>query len=141
MRSPRPTPPSTRKGTWSTSASTPAGPAISSSPPRENVEFIDVSPKQLVSVAASLIPFLENDDANRALMGSNMQRQAVPLLRARAPLVGTGMEYITARDSGAVVTARRSGTVDYVDSQRIVVRVEGEGGRCVQGNGARTSSA
>ena len=94
--------------------------------PRENVEFIDVSPKQLVSVAASLIPFLENDDANRALMGSNMQRQAVPLLRARAPLVGTGMEYITARDSGAVVTARRSGTVDYVDSQRIVVRVEGE---------------
>ena len=96
--------------------------------PRENVEFIDVSPKQLVSVAASLIPFLENDDANRALMGSNMQRQAVPLLRARAPLVGTGMEYITARDSGAVVTARRSGTVDYVDSQRIVVRVEGEGG-------------
>ena len=95
--------------------------------PRENVDFIDVSPKQLVSVAASLIPFLENDDANRALMGSNMQRQAVPLLRARAPLVGTGMEYITARDSGAVVTARRSGTVDYVDSQRIVVRVEGEG--------------
>ena len=93
---------------------------------REKVEFIDVSPKQLVSVAASLIPFLENDDANRALMGSNMQRQAVPLLRARAPFVGTGMEYITARDSGAVVTARRSGVVDFVDSQRIVVRVEGE---------------
>jgi DNA-directed RNA polymerase subunit beta len=93
--------------------------------PREKVDFIDVSPKQLVSVAASLIPFLENDDANRALMGSNMQRQAVPLLRARAPYVGTGMEYITARDSGAVVVARRSGTVDYVDSQRIVVRVEG----------------
>ncbi len=93
--------------------------------PREKVEFIDVSPKQLVSVAASLIPFLENDDANRALMGSNMQRQAVPLLRAHAPLVGTGMEYITARDSGAVVVARRSGTVDYVDSQRLVVRVEG----------------
>jgi DNA-directed RNA polymerase subunit beta len=90
------------------------------------VQFIDVSPKQLVSVAASLIPFLENDDANRALMGSNMQRQAVPLLRARSPYVGTGMEYITARDSGAVVLARRSGTVDYVDSQRIVVRVEGE---------------
>ena len=90
------------------------------------MQFIDVSPKQLVSVAASLIPFLENDDANRALMGSNMQRQAVPLLRARAPYVGTGMEYITARDSGAVVLARRSGTVDYVDSQRIVVRVEGE---------------
>ena len=85
-----------------------------------------MSPKQLVSVAASLVPFLENDDANRALMGSNMQRQAVPLLRARSPYVGTGMEYITARDSGAVVVARRTGTVDYVDSQRIVVRVEGE---------------
>jgi DNA-directed RNA polymerase subunit beta len=94
--------------------------------PRDKVEFIDVSPKQLVSVAASLVPFLENDDANRALMGSNMQRQAVPLLRARSPYVGTGMEYITARDSGAVVVARRSGTVDFVDSQRIVVRVEGE---------------
>ena len=95
-------------------------------PTKDKVDFIDVSPKQLVSVAASLIPFLENDDANRALMGSNMQRQAVPLLRARAPYVGTGMEYITARDSGAVIVARRSGTVDYVDSQRIVVRVEGE---------------
>ena len=94
--------------------------------PRESVEFIDVSPKQLVSVAASLVPFLENDDANRALMGSNMQRQAVPLLRARAPFVGTGMEYITARDSGAVVLAQRAGTVDYVDSQRIVVRIEGD---------------
>ena len=94
--------------------------------PRDKVQFIDVSPKQLVSVAASLIPFLENDDANRALMGSNMQRQAVPLLRARAPFVGTGMEYITARDSGAVIVARRSGTIDYVDSQRIVVRVESE---------------
>jgi DNA-directed RNA polymerase subunit beta len=95
---------------------------------RENVQFIDVSPKQLVSVAASLIPFLEHDDANRALMGSNMQRQAVPLLRARAPFVGTGMEYITARDSGAVVVARRSGVVDFVDSQRVVVRVESENG-------------
>ena len=94
--------------------------------PKANVQFIDVSPKQLVSVAASLIPFLENDDANRALMGSNMQRQAVPLLRARAPFVGTGMEYITARDSGAVIVARRSGVVDFVDSQRIVVRVESE---------------
>ncbi len=94
--------------------------------PRDKVQFIDVSPKQLVSVAASLIPFLENDDANRALMGSNMQRQAVPLLRARAPFVGTGMEYITARDSGAVIVARRSGTIDYVDSQRIVVRVESD---------------
>jgi DNA-directed RNA polymerase subunit beta len=94
--------------------------------PKANIQFIDVSPKQLVSVAASLIPFLENDDANRALMGSNMQRQAVPLLRARSPYVGTGMEYITARDSGAVIVARRSGTIDYVDSQRIVVRVESE---------------
>ncbi len=93
---------------------------------REEVDYIDVSPKQLVSVAASLIPFLENDDANRALMGSNMQRQAVPLLRARAPFVGTGMEYITARDSGAVVVARRRGTVDFVDSLRVVVRVESE---------------
>ena len=91
---------------------------------REKIEFIDVSPKQLVSVAASLIPFLENDDANRALMGSNMQRQAGPLLRARAPFVGTGMEYITAHDSGAVVSTRRSGTVDFVDSQRIVVRLD-----------------
>ena len=104
--------------------------------PRDKVEFIDVSPKQLVSVAASLIPFLEHDDANRALMGSNMQRQAVPLLRARAPFVGTGMEYITARDSGAVVVARRSGTVDYVDSQRIVVRVEGEAGEMSREMGA-----
>ena len=95
---------------------------------RDTVNFIDVSPKQLVSVAASLVPFLENDDANRALMGANMQRQAVPLLQARAPLVGTGMESITARDSGAVVVARRAGVVDYVDSQRIVVRVGGDGG-------------
>lgn len=93
---------------------------------REQVQFVDVSPKQLVSVAASLVPFLENDDANRALMGSNMQRQAVPLLRAQAPYVGTGMEYITARDSGAVAVARRTGVVDFVDSTRIVVRVESE---------------
>jgi len=93
--------------------------------PREEIEYIDVSPKQLVSVAASLIPFLENDDANRALMGSNMQRQAVPLLRAGAPFVGTGMEYVTARDSGAVVLCKRSGVVDSVDSERIIVRVEG----------------
>ena len=104
--------------------------------PRETIQFIDVSPKQLVSVAASLIPFLENDDANRALMGSNMQRQAVPLLRARSPFVGTGMEYITARDSGAVIVARRSGVIDYVDSQRIVVRVESETRRR-QGDGRR----
>ena len=92
---------------------------------REEVEYIDVSPKQLVSVAASLIPFLENDDANRALMGSNMQRQAVPLLRAEAPYVGTGMERVTAHDSGAVVLCKRSGVVDSVDSERIIVRVEG----------------
>ncbi|MCY4506626.1 MAG: DNA-directed RNA polymerase subunit beta [Acidobacteria bacterium] len=104
--------------------------------PRDKVEFIDVSPKQLVSVAASLIPFLEHDDANRALMGSNMQRQGVPLLQARAPFVGTGMEHITARDSGAVVVARRSGTVDYVDSQRVVVRVEGESGEMSRDMGA-----
>src|SRR5947207_13692244 len=91
----------------------------------DQIEFIDVSPKQLVSVAASLIPFLENDDANRALMGSNMQRQAVPLLRAEAPYVGTGMEHVTARDSGAVVLCKRSGVVDSVDSERIIVRVEG----------------
>jgi DNA-directed RNA polymerase subunit beta len=93
--------------------------------PREEIQYIDVSPKQLVSVAASLIPFLENDDANRALMGSNMQRQAVPLLRADAPYVGTGMEHVTARDSGAVVLCKRSGIVDSVDSERIIVRVEG----------------
>ncbi len=91
--------------------------------PRTNVDYIDVSPKQLVSVAASLIPFLENDDANRALMGSNMQRQAVPLLRAEAPLVGTGMEAIVAKDSGAVITAKRDGVVDQVDGKRIVIRV------------------
>jgi DNA-directed RNA polymerase subunit beta len=93
---------------------------------REEVDYIDVSPKQLVSVAASLVPFLEHDDANRALMGANMQRQSVPLLRAQAPLVGTGMEGVTARDSGAVVLARRGGIIDSVDSERIIVRVEGE---------------
>ncbi len=92
---------------------------------RDEIEYMDVSPKQLVSVAASLIPFLENDDANRALMGSNMQRQAVPLLRAEAPYVGTGMEGVTARDSGAVVICKRSGIVDSVDSERIIVRVDG----------------
>jgi DNA-directed RNA polymerase subunit beta len=91
----------------------------------EKVQYMDVSPKQLVSVAASLIPFLENDDANRALMGSNMQRQAVPLLRAEAPFVGTGMERVTARDSGAVIICKRNGIVDSVDSERIIVRVEG----------------
>ncbi len=92
--------------------------------PPEEVHFMDVSPKQLVSVAASLIPFLENDDANRALMGSNMQRQAVPLLRPEAPLVGTGMEHIVARDSGAVVVAKREGVVEYVSADRVVVRAE-----------------
>ncbi|MFV0800266.1 DNA-directed RNA polymerase subunit beta [Brucella sp. MAB-22] len=90
--------------------------------PRENVDLMDVSPKQLVSVAAALIPFLENDDANRALMGSNMQRQAVPLVRAEAPFVGTGMEAVVARDSGAAIAARRGGVVDQVDATRIVIR-------------------
>jgi DNA-directed RNA polymerase subunit beta len=90
--------------------------------PREQITLMDVSPKQLVSVAASLIPFLENDDANRALMGSNMQRQAVPLVRAEAPFVGTGMEATVARDSGAAIAARRTGIVDQVDAARIVVR-------------------
>src|SRR6266446_5098740 len=93
---------------------------------REEVDYVDVSPKQLVSVAASLIPFLENDDANRALMGSNMQRQAVPLIKGEAPLVGTGMERVTARDSGAVVLCKREGIVDQVDSERIIVRVESD---------------
>ena len=94
--------------------------------PAAKVDFMDVSPKQLVSVAAALIPFLENDDANRALMGSNMQRQAVPLLRAEAPFVGTGMEGVVARDSGASIGARRTGIVDQVDSTRIVVRATEE---------------
>ncbi len=94
--------------------------------PRDKVDFMDVSPKQLVSVAAALIPFLENDDANRALMGSNMQRQAVPLVRAEAPFVGTGMEGVVARDSGASISARRTGIVDQVDATRIVVRATGE---------------
>jgi len=89
----------------------------------EDIDFMDVSPKQLVSVAAALIPFLENDDANRALMGSNMQRQAVPLLQAEAPLVGTGMEETVARDSGVAIVAKRGGVVDQVDATRIVVRV------------------
>jgi len=94
--------------------------------PRDTLTLMDVSPKQLVSVAASLIPFLENDDANRALMGSNMQRQAVPLVRAEAPFVGTGMEETVARDSGAAIAARRAGIVDQVDAARIVVRATGE---------------
>ncbi|HTZ76963.1 MAG TPA: DNA-directed RNA polymerase subunit beta [Stellaceae bacterium] len=92
----------------------------------QDIELVDVSPKQLVSVAAALIPFLENDDANRALMGSNMQRQAVPLIRAEAPLVGTGMEETVARDSGVTIIARRSGVVDQVDGMRIVIRATEE---------------
>ena len=94
----------------------------------EDVTAIDVSPKQLVSVAAALIPFLENDDANRALMGSNMMRQAVPLVRADAPLVGTGMEAAVARDSGATIVAKRPGIVDQIDGARIVVRASAEDG-------------
>ena len=94
--------------------------------PREHVTLMDVSPKQLVSVAASLIPFLENDDANRALMGSNMQRQAVPLVKADAPFVGTGMEGTVARDSGAAIAALRGGIVDQVDAARIVIRASGD---------------
>ncbi|MDA8049840.1 MAG: DNA-directed RNA polymerase subunit beta [Rhodospirillales bacterium] len=94
----------------------------------QEVTAIDVSPKQLVSVAAALIPFLENDDANRALMGSNMQRQAVPLIQADAPLVGTGMEAAVARDSGATIVARRAGVVDQIDGARIVVRATAEDG-------------
>ena len=92
----------------------------------DKVDYMDVSPKQLVSVAAALIPFLENDDANRALMGSNMQRQAVPLVRAEAPFVGTGMEGVVARDSGAAIAARRTGVVDQVDATRIVIRATDE---------------
>ena len=99
----------------------------------EEINLMDVSPNQLVSVAASLIPFLENDDANRALMGSNMQRQAVPLLRAEAPLIGTGMEGVVARDSGVAVVAERDGVVEKVDSSRIIMRAENAGR-----NGARS---
>ncbi|MFM8315519.1 MAG: DNA-directed RNA polymerase subunit beta, partial [Deltaproteobacteria bacterium] len=91
---------------------------------REEIDLMDVAPNQLVSIAASLIPFLENDDANRALMGSNMQRQAVPLLKNQAPLVGTGMERLVARDSGVTINARHGGIVDYVDATRIVVRID-----------------
>src|SRR5690606_36704554 len=90
--------------------------------PLSEVDFIDVTPMQVVSVAASLIPFLENDDANRALMGSNMQRQAVPLIKTDAPLVGTGIEDVVARDSGAAVVALNDGIVEQVDATRIVVR-------------------
>ncbi|KAF0093417.1 MAG: DNA-directed RNA polymerase subunit beta, partial [Hyphomonadaceae bacterium] len=93
---------------------------------RGDIQYMDVSPKQVVSVAAALIPFLENDDANRALMGSNMQRQAVPLVKAEAPLVGTGMESVVARDSGATIVARRTGIVEQIDGTRIVVRATEE---------------
>ena len=93
----------------------------------EEIQYMDVSPKQLVSVATSLVPFLENDDANRALMGSNMQRQAVPLLRTEAPLIGTGMEGIVARDSGVTLVAKRDGVVEDVDASRIVIRADEDG--------------
>jgi DNA-directed RNA polymerase subunit beta len=96
--------------------------------PRQDIDMMDVSPNQLVSVAASLIPFLENDDANRALMGSNMQRQALPLMRTEAPLVGTGMEGVVARDSGVTVVAKRSGVVSGVDASRIVIKPDAERG-------------
>jgi DNA-directed RNA polymerase subunit beta len=109
--------------------------------PPDQVQLMDVSPNQLVSVAASLIPFLEHDDANRALMGSNMQRQAVPLIRTRAPLVGTGLEAKVARDSGVCAVAKREGVVDSVDATRIVVRVEGEGGEFPTSIAWRSSSA
>jgi DNA-directed RNA polymerase subunit beta len=94
--------------------------------PPEQVDYMDVSPKQIVSVATSLIPFLEHDDANRALMGSNMQRQAVPLLKTESPIVGTGMEPVVARDSGVVAIARRAGVVDYVDAEKIVIKADRE---------------
>lgn len=95
---------------------------------KERIDYMDVSPKQVVSVATAMIPFLENDDANRALMGSNMQRQAVPLLVTEAPVVGTGMEYKAARDSGVVLLARNSGTVEYVDAEKIVVKRDSDAG-------------
>ncbi|MEK6577352.1 MAG: DNA-directed RNA polymerase subunit beta, partial [Nitrospirota bacterium] len=94
--------------------------------PPEKVEYMDISPKQIVSVATALVPFLEHDDANRALMGSNMQRQAVPLIKAEAPYVGTGMEAVVARDSGYVTMAKRDGVVENIDATRIVVRADGD---------------
>ena len=90
--------------------------------PREKADMMDVSPKQVVSVATAMIPFLENDDANRALMGSNMQRQAVPLLVTEAPYIGTGIEYKAARDSGVVILAENAGTVEFVDAENIRIR-------------------
>jgi DNA-directed RNA polymerase subunit beta len=117
MRTPwrRPTRISTRRAVRERSGQHPPVGRIHARP-RESVDLIDVSPKQLVSVAASLIPFLENDDANRALMGSNMQRQAVPLLQADAPFVGTGIEARSRIDSGAAIQARRAGVIDQVDA-------------------------
>ena len=104
---------------------------------RDQIDFIDVSPKQLVSVAASLIPFLEHDDANRALMGSNMQRQAVPLIAPKSPIVGTGMEDIAAKDSGSVIRCQRAGVVDSLDAERIIVRVDSDSdGRFMGDSGA-----
>ena len=101
--------------------------------PKE-VQYMDVSPKQIVGVSAALVPFLENDDANRALMGSNMQRQAVPLLCSESPIVGTGMEHVAARDSGALVMAKRSGVVESVDASRIVVKSSEVGNGCIGHN-------
>lgn len=97
--------------------------------PKDEVDYMDVSPKQVVSVATAMIPFLENDDANRALMGSNMQRQAVPLLRTDAPIIGTGMEYVAAKDSGVVVLAKNSGIVERVTADEIVIKRDFDGGR------------
>ncbi len=105
--------------------------------PPEQVDYMDVSPKQMVSVATSLIPFLEHDDANRALMGSNMQRQAVPLLKTEAPIIGTGVEAVVARDSGVVSIARRSGVVDYVDAEKIVVKADKENKKKNAGGSSR----
>ena len=90
--------------------------------PVDKVDYIDVSPQQVVSITTSLIPFLEHDDATRALMGANMQRQALPLLTTEAPYVGTGVEYVAARDSGAVVVAKADGIVEYVDAKKIIVK-------------------
>ena len=122
LRRPGQCPPSTGTASSPKTSSSAAMPATCIVVPPDEVDYMDVSPKQLVSVAAALIPFLENDDANRALMGSNMQRQAVPLVSAEAPFVGTGMEGVVARNSGAAIAARRTGIIDQVDATRIVVR-------------------
>ena len=102
---------------------------------RDQIDYMDVSPKQVVSAATACIPFLENDDSNRALMGANMQRQAVPLLNPQSPLVGTGMEYVSARDSGAAVLATHTGIVEHVEAKEIRVRrIETVDGKEVQGD-------